>query len=61
MLLRIEGNLVVIDCYYNFSDKPVEIKTEEKYDIVFQNLDDINLLNKTVSLKPFQAVLLKVR
>ncbi|HBG4294004.1 TPA: hypothetical protein KQD50_004112, partial [Clostridioides difficile] len=53
--------LVVIDCYYNFSDKPVEIRVEEKYDIVFQNLDDINLLNKTVCLKPFHAVLLKAR
>ncbi|HFL2484796.1 TPA: alpha-glucosidase [Clostridioides difficile] len=58
---RRQLDLVVIDCYYNFSDKPVEIRVEEKYDIVFQNLDDINLLNKTVRLKPFHAVLLKVR
>ena len=37
------------------------IKIKEKYDVVFQNLDDIDLLNETMSLKPFHAVLLKVR
>ena len=58
---RRQLDLVVIDCYYNFSDNPVEIRVEKKYDIVFQNLDDINPLNKTVRLKPFHAILLKAR
>ncbi len=52
---------IIIDCYYSFSNQPITIKIKEKYDVVFQNLDDIDLLNETMSLKPFHAVLLKVR
>lgn len=50
----------IIDCYFNFSNKPVKIKKNEKYDIIFQNLDNIEL-SQIVCLKPFHAVLLKVR
>lgn len=57
---RRQFNDTIIDCYFSFSNKEIEIKSSEKYDVIFQNIDDIDI-HHNIKLKPFQAVLLKVR
>ncbi|MEG0377667.1 MAG: alpha-glucosidase C-terminal domain-containing protein, partial [Eubacterium sp.] len=48
-----------IDCYFNFGDKNIEVSLEHKGKIIFQNLEGGKVDGK-LSLKPFQAVLLKI-
>ncbi|MEG0365460.1 MAG: alpha-glucosidase [Coprobacillus sp.] len=50
----------IIDCYFNFTNSYIELDKNEDYEVIFQNLDSIDIKNK-VCLKPFHAVLLKVR
>lgn len=48
-----------IDCYFNFGDKNIEVEVEHEGEIIFQNLEG-GRVNGILSLKPFQAVLLKI-
>ena len=51
---------MVIDCYFSFSNFEVELEKKEDYEVIFNNLNSVDL-NDGIKLKPFQAVLLKVR
>lgn len=51
----------IIDCYFNFSDQEIQEENQVTYDIIFQNLKEDFIQKDTLSLKPFQAVLMKVR
>ena len=51
---------MVIDCYFSFSNYEVELEKKEDYEVVFKTQDSVDL-NESIKLKPFQAVLLKVR
>lgn len=50
----------IIDCYFNFTDTEVIEECTEAYEVIFQNLD-AKVIEKKIHLKPFQAVLLKVK
>ncbi|MEG0592788.1 MAG: alpha-glucosidase [Coprobacillus sp.] len=50
----------IIDCYFNFTNSYIELDKNEDYEVIFKNLDSIDIKNK-ICLKPFHAVLLKVR
>ncbi|MEG0526365.1 MAG: alpha-glucosidase [Longicatena sp.] len=51
----------VIDCYFNFSNQEIQEESHATYDIIFQNLKEDFITKDTITLQPFQAVLLKVR
>ena len=51
---------MVIDCYFSFSNFEVELEKKEDYEVIFNNLNSVDL-NDGIKLKPLQAVLLKVR
>ncbi|MEG0470331.1 MAG: alpha-amylase family glycosyl hydrolase, partial [Longicatena sp.] len=51
----------VIDCYFNFSNQEIQEESHVTYDIIFQNLKEDYITKDTITLQPFQAVLLKVR
>lgn len=57
---RRKWNGETIDCYFNFGDTLMEEPLFEEYDVIFQNLDTFDTSQK-LQLKPFHAVLLKVR
>lgn len=49
-----------IDCYFNFTDHTVCESVNEKYEVIFQNMKEIKMQHH-LELKPFHAVLLKVK
>ncbi|MCD7809237.1 MAG: alpha-glucosidase [Erysipelotrichaceae bacterium] len=57
---RRQYNDMVIDCYFSFSNQAIEIKSNKIYDVIFQNMNDIEI-QQIIKLKPFHAVLMKVR
>ena len=57
---RRQQNNEIIDCYFNFSNKEIEEDVNNNYEVIFQNTD-VTQINEKICLKPFQAVLFKVR
>lgn len=50
-----------LSCYCNFTNEVVKQKVEVEVECIFQNQEDIYIENHVLTLKPFQAVLLKER
>lgn len=49
----------VIDCYYNFSNDRIDIPTNKQYAVLFSNMKEETYTNDIITLKPFQAILVK--
>lgn len=50
----------IIDCYFNFANHEVVEDALETYEVIFQNLTTF-VCEKQLHIRPFQALLLKVR
>lgn len=48
-----------IECYYNYQDKEVSLSFDGDYEIIFTNIDNNQLNNGDIDLKPFQMLMIK--